>query len=478
MRMMRFVFALISCAPLVAAAQTGTVTGVVVGAESQVALSFSAVRINDGAALLATDSGRFKFTGVAAGAARLHVQHIGYFPRDIEVDVRANEVIDVRVQLVHVPVRLATLHVTDRACLHPGRPNSGDSTLNNIFQQLTLNAEQYRLFNTSYPSAAIFVRRFSRQYQLNRMEPGGAPDSFDIVSRADAIEIKSESEWHYKPGEVIKRDPTARGILPSFGVAIPSLAVFSDPQFVSSHCFWDGGEVTTAGVKERRIDFTAARSIDDPDLDGSLFLDPATFLIRRSIISLSKKSRVIPSYDSVSVETRFSEIAPGVAVIISTRGRSTLAADVALDRAPPPVRACLRLMQDLESQHLATLDLPESIPTALRIGAADALATSSSGPPSARRLVRVVTGKDEPVSGAQVRDSLTGTMLYTGEEGLMDLAWFGAADTLTLHIERPQFLSGRIRIPMGAGDSTSFTVHLDKGISPFSDTRRPFLTCR
>jgi hypothetical protein len=462
----------------VAAAQSGTVSGVVVSREGNVPLPFSAVSVNGGPSLLASDSGRFRFVNIPVGKARVHVQRIGYFPRDVDIDVSANETAEMRIELTHVPVHLSEVQVNSRVCTVPGRPRSSDAALLNVFQQLTLNAEQFRLFYKSYPFVAAFTRRFSRQYELASRDSTGAVarDSLEVITKADVIAIKSESDWRYKHGEVIIRDFT-RGILPSYGVAIPNLAVFADNEFISWHCFYDAGEVTTNGVKERRIDFMASQDIDKPDLDGSLYLDPESFLIRRTFISLSRTGKATSLYDSVGVETFFSEVVPGVALIAKVRGVSLQKRDEGIQRVPELIRSCVADIRDIETQHLTAIEFKDTSSALLRIGTANLLFAASSGPETVRRVVSITDSQNkEPIAGAQVRDSVSGVSVFTNKEGLVDVAWFPQRDTLTLVVDRPQYQTAKVHVLKASSESV-IPLELTKGFSAYRDNKAPFVTC-
>lgn len=472
---------LLTCATASAGAQTGSITGAVVADESGVPLAFSVVRIVGGAPTLTSESGNFRLTGVHAGSVRLRAQHIGYLPKEVDVDVHADAITTVRIQMSHVPVRLAEVRVLGNKCTAPGQPRDSATVLATIFQQLVLNAQQFGLFNHSYPFTSVFTRRFSRQYRLGYRDANGAAhtDSVEIVTRADAFGLLSDAEWHYAPGKVIARDYTRTGArAPAYGVNIPTLAVFADEAFIASHCFWDAGETVNDGKRERQVDFAVAESVDGPDLNGSLFLDPTTFVIRRSIVSLSRGSSASANYDSVSVETAFAEIAPGVAIIAGTRGNSTMTATTARERSPEAIHACLDAVRDIERQQLTQFQFRDTATAMLRIAVADALFAASSGPPSARRLLQVVERGREPVVSAQVRDSASGTAVFTGDDGTVDLAWFPQSDSLTLLIDRPGFQTARVSIPGTASDPQTVTVELVKGDTPFRDPKPPFIACR
>ena len=135
-------------------AQTGSVHGTVVDAESGRPLPYSAVSIaSPSLARFSDDSGRFVLAALRPEQVVLHVRHIGYAPKEANVEVAAGETVDVRIELRRIAITLAGLRVeAPQACVEPGRPRPEvDSSLATVFQQLEQNAQQYRLITTRYP---------------------------------------------------------------------------------------------------------------------------------------------------------------------------------------------------------------------------------------------------------------------------------------------------------------------------------------
>ena len=335
------VLAALSLIPYVAGGQTGHVVGRVVDRLAGVALPFSGVSIvGQSSDRLTSDSGAFQLEA-APGTIRLRIRHVGFTPVDTQLVVRANDTTRVRIELARIPVTLAAMRVVDVPCRLPGAPTGGGDALPQVFEQLQLNAEQFRLVSTQYPFNSVVERRFSRLVEepKTRQKSEAAPtlaDTVEVVTKTDSINVPSDQRWHYKPGDVIVTSGvSALGV--RYAVMIPTLAVFADAEFVKHHCFRDAGDATVDGQTFRRVDFSAAEDIRDPDIDGTMYLDPATYVIRRSVISLSKKSRYTSSYDSVVVETTFDELVRGVPVITWTSGRNALTADAS--RPEPRKRA-------------------------------------------------------------------------------------------------------------------------------------------
>jgi len=59
----------------------------------------------------------------------------------------------------------------------------------------------------------------------------------------------------------------------------------------------------------------AAERIRDPDVNGTIYIDPKTYQVRRTVLRLSKISRNIRYLEDFEVTTDFREIMPSIPVI-------------------------------------------------------------------------------------------------------------------------------------------------------------------
>jgi hypothetical protein len=96
---------------------------------------------------------------------------------------------------------------------------------------------------------------------------------------------------------------------------IPTLVNFADNVFLENHCFQNGGVEAVDGVDLLRVDFMVASRIKDPDVNGSMYLDPVTFQIRRSVLRLSKIPAGLTGLAETEAVTTFSEVLPSISVI-------------------------------------------------------------------------------------------------------------------------------------------------------------------
>lgn len=348
---MRFAFVLCIGVPAIVMGQGAGLRGRVVNRVTGEALAYGAVSIvGQPIERLTNSDGRFFLALPKGGRVTLRVRHVGYTPAELPLDLRARDTLDVRVEMTPVPVLLPVVHSTDDRCRSPGPPRGADTLMRMAFQQLEANAAQFRLVSTAYPFVSVLTRRLSRIVELRRPTDGRAGmDTSETVTSVDTVNVRSDQPWHYEPGRVIGIDLSRQsGSALMFAVNIPTLAVFTDKDFQNAHCFTTNG--ATDGVVE--IDFQPAEHIRDPDLAGSLYLDAKTFAIRRSVIRLSRPSPYASSYDTVSVETRFVEILPGLPVIAAISGRNVLTADASRQQAGAPLPDGLRFLADLELQRV------------------------------------------------------------------------------------------------------------------------------
>lgn len=455
-----------------APAQTGRLVGRVVDRLAGVPLAYTGVSIvGQPTERLTSDSGDFQLD-LGAGAVHLRVRHVGFTPVDTQVVIRANDTTRVKIELARIPVTLAVMRVTDAPCLLPGAPTTGDA-LPQVFEQLQLNAEQFRLVNSQYPFTSVVERQFSRlaeEPKKTAAPNAGSSDTVEFITKTDSINVPSDQKWHYKPGEII----VTAGVGPlgvRYAVAIPTLAVFADPEFVRHHCFRDGGEVTLDGQNYRRIDFRAAENIHNPDIDGAMYLDPQTFVIRRSSISLSRRSRYTSSYDSVTIETSFDELVSGVPVITSATGRNLLTADAGVPGSRSALPEGSRFISDLERQRVQEIrfihDVPGSKDASSLVGDHRAPKTIRlAGPRGHRRVIGVFDAESgEPLPGAAVRDSASGKAVMTTATGTVNLGFIPRSSAVIL-IEHARYERLSMPVSLTLADTLPITVVLHRLPAP------------
>lgn len=285
----------------------GTVVGFVTIKDAAVALPYSVVSVAQlGREQFTNEQGSFRLTALPPGALRLRVRHVGYAPADLDVIVRAGATDTVRIALTRIAVRLTAMQVRAYPeCITPGPPPSTDAEFTTIFDQLKQNAEQFRLLASKYPFVYRVERTSSTVFGGNDLRQDGV----------DTLSLMSDTQWRYAPGTVVteeRQSPTRSGPVT---MNIPTLANFADSLFVANHCFFNGGLETIGKEELLRVDFVAASALKEPDVDGAMFLDPATFQIRRSFLHLSKAPKSVPDVLGTEATTIFAELFPSVPVI-------------------------------------------------------------------------------------------------------------------------------------------------------------------
>lgn len=303
-------YAVLALCPSAAIAQRATIVGRVVVRGTDVPLGYSVVGFApDGRELFSDADGRFALHGVKAGRVRLWAKHIGQTPLDTTLDVTAGDSITLRLELALVSIQLPAVHSLAKECAHPGESNPRlGAALAALFEQLKQNAERNRLLARSYPFEVDVERK------ITKPEPALEARfvAFDTVRRT------SRREWQYAPGRLLGTREYAGGV---FGgtwttVAIPELSDFADETFLNFHCFDYSGLEAVDGDTLLRVDFVPAPTVHDPDVGGAIFLDPKTYQIRGTLVSLvnlTKKLR--EQIGGQSIRVTFREIVPGVPIL-------------------------------------------------------------------------------------------------------------------------------------------------------------------
>ena len=285
-------------------AQGGAIIGTVVAAESGERLAYANIvaptlQHED----FANDSGEFRLGNLQQGRLELRIRRLGFQPATIIVHVLAGETQRIDVVLRRLAITLDQVVVRSwPPCRAPGAPSAeADPTFAAIFEQLRLNAAQYRLLSRQYPYTYTMTSTLThRRRGSDRLE----------LSGRNVLVIHSAARWDYKPGEVIRR----RGRSASF--RIPTLAELSDDRFVSAHCFHYAGLDMVDSVEMLRIDLVAAESIDAPDVNGSMYLDRQSFQVRRTVLFLTGRDDRLRHLAEMRVTTDFGEIIPSIPIVV------------------------------------------------------------------------------------------------------------------------------------------------------------------
>ena len=299
---------MVAAHPVQAQDGRGVLHGSVVDAESGDRIPFAMVSLEPGAGARFSDSsGMFVFPRLTQGRYRLRVLQVGMSPFDTSVTINGR--LELRVALHHIVVHLAALTVAARASC--GTPAPADTTarsgLATILGQLRQNAERFRMLSDQY----VFRYRLVR-HRLDQLSAGPAR------TRTDTLEYFSSGERRYAAGHVIEPDSqaTTDG---DWLVHFPVLSDFADPTFLRAHCFQFRGVKREDGQNWIRVDFHPVPGTVTTDVEGSVFLDTATYQVRRLSLRLTLVGQLVPGVEDWTSTVTFRELVPNLIVIESMR---------------------------------------------------------------------------------------------------------------------------------------------------------------
>ncbi len=419
-----------------------SIRGVVRDAASGRPLPFSVVAIA-GQALqrFSDDSGRFYLAAIRPGSLTLTVRHLGFSPRQLRLNLSDGTDTSIVVSLTPLAIQLAGMSIRAwSACDTRALAAPADEAFRVVVDQLRQNAEQYRLLTITYPFAAYMERT-----QLAEEHDG----SLETRHR-DTVVFRSDRLWAYRPGQVISQSTDVRS--PSdYVMHIPTLDVISDSAFLTTHCFSNEGMDSVGGRALLRIDFRAATSIPAPDVDGSIYLDTASFQIRRTVVRLSRRPRELPFIDSAIVTTDFAEIYPSLSVIARIASRNRLF----YPRNPTAPRA------SIETQTLVSLAWLQSRP-----GQSPTLAIAGpilARPRQPRVLLAVDSASEEPLAGVQVVGGMADSVAITGADGRAQVNF--VADSGAVIVRRIGYAPRTLKLPAAsAATETIIRVALSRAV--------------
>jgi hypothetical protein len=249
--------------------------------------------------------GEFALGDLANGTYRLRARMLGYAPLDTTITVGATRA-PLLLRIRPLPFRLATVPVrAKRNGCQGGIPTEATNPpLAAVFDQLRMNVERYDLLMKEYP---FTFRRKETQYLRV-----GTTDSMTAI---DTAVYDSRDGRPYRIGSVVYHDSLANGTHRTM-MYLPTFADLTDSTFDAAHCFRYAGQKNG----EMQIDFRPIPRLTTPDVDGSVFLDATTYLVRRAIFDLTNPGEVDPPVMGLTVTTTFDEVVPLVPMLGATRG--------------------------------------------------------------------------------------------------------------------------------------------------------------
>ena len=300
---------LVSSAPRLAA-QNATIVGQTVLQGGALTIGYAVVSTAPGGREQFSDAdGRFIIRDLRPGTIHLSARRIGYAPFDTALDVHPGDTLRVRLEMRLITIQLPAVHTLAKACAHPG--GSSDligADLAVLFDQVKQNAERNRLLARTYPFELSIERRITKPEPM--LEARFV--AYDTVLRS------SLRDWHYAPGRMLGTREVESGVFGGKWITLtmPELADFADSTFLDNHCFDFAGLESVDGDTLIAVDFRPAPVVRQPDVSGTLFLDPKTYQLRLTLVALVNLTKHLE--DQISgqvVRATFKEILPGVPVL-------------------------------------------------------------------------------------------------------------------------------------------------------------------
>jgi hypothetical protein len=289
-----------------APAGTFTLTGTVKAEATGQPLPYSTVTIDPiGLERFTGQDGVFVLYAVPPGKYKVRVRQLGYVPLDTMLTVSADKNTPVFL-LTRVANTLADVQVSapPRVCIVPEENGFvADPELATVLGEARKNAERERLLRRTYP----FEFKLAQQHDTY--------DTRDSTHRIvhDTTTFRSDDDWRYRQGRVVSGDKSK-----VFGdvrvMRLPTLIDFADTRFLTAHCFKYAGMSEEDSVPTHRLDFAPLPEIVAPDVEGSIFIDSATYLIRRAEFRLTKGGSIKPAVLGMTVTTTYREVLPNVAL--------------------------------------------------------------------------------------------------------------------------------------------------------------------
>ena len=282
-----------------------TVSGEVVSDGTGTPIPYSTVKLLPiGRERFADRAGAFVYYSIEPGQYKLQLRMVGYIPIDTTIVVKPNVPVIVTLSMKRIATALEAVEVkaAPRLCLFPDEMGFvADPDLATILGEARKNAQREQLLRRTYPF----------EYKLAQSH-----DTYDPVSKTralmyDTVTYRSDDNWRYRKGRVVSDDRNR-----IFGdirlMRLPTVADLADRNFLSAHCFKYAGIVAENGQPAHRIDFSPDSTLLKPDVEGSIFLDSATYMIRRAQFRLTRGGTVKPAILGMEVTTTYKEILPNV----------------------------------------------------------------------------------------------------------------------------------------------------------------------
>ena len=323
---------LILLSPVALAAQNSAViSGTVVGATGHQPLPYSTVSLEGVTQKRLTSSeGRFSFRVDSAGKYHLRIRQLGFAPLDTVITFDGTSL---ALTLVLRPVAFKLAEVRTVGRTPCDRRLDHDAFASGILEEVKKNAEKELVLRNQYPF----------RYSL-AVARGG---------RRDTVYLSSATNDRYLPGRLTR--PSGRGGPTDMEMRVPQLTDLADSVFLREHCFSYGGIAKLAKQSVFRLNFTPARSVRTPDVEGSISIDTADYTVKEAVFRMTNPERLNPPILGLEVRTTYREIVPGLTLFDRIRSEQPLPKKGPYD----PSRLAI------EEQQLIRLEFVRDTPTGI-----------------------------------------------------------------------------------------------------------------
>ncbi len=380
-----------------ALAQQGIlIGGVVVSATSGQSLPYSTVSVTNGPARFSNADGSFSLT-LPPGRYAFRIRQLGYAPLDTIIPVNPGaDLHALSFALTPVAIRLAAVRTFASSC----RAGESPGELGGILDELTKNAEREKLLRNEYP----FLYDFERWTSI---ATGSGPDQ---QLRIDTVRFNSRVSGGYKPGVLVRpvNDSVPNG---PREMRIPELIDVAEPLFLVNHCFRFRGMERVAEAPAYRVDFKPSSNLKEADVEGEVYIDSASYMIRKSVFRLTRPERLNPPIVGLEVTTEYHEIFKGVALFERIKS------------IQPLTRSYRFRTEQVQNQKLVAVRFYGRTPDDIEIsGPQSALASQSIAPRPVVDSLATLSGTVQdsaghPLRGAQIILSDGSARAESGDSG-------------------------------------------------------------
>ncbi|MEO7501032.1 MAG: carboxypeptidase regulatory-like domain-containing protein [Gemmatimonadaceae bacterium] len=296
---LNYIATLILLTPIALTAQSaGLISGTVVGSVGQQPLPYSTVSLEGVTQKrLTSPEGRFSFRVDSAGSYRLRIRQLGFAPLDTVV---AFDGTSLQLTLVLRPVAFRLSDVRTVSGTPCSQRDDRDAFASGILEEVKKNAERELVLRNQYP----FRYLLARGHATRRVNEGR------YLTFRDTVAHTSGTTDRYQVGKIVRDrgpgNPSGREM------RVPQLVDLADSVFLNSHCFSYGGTKRLGKRSVFQLDFTPARTLMTPDVEGSISIDTVGYTVQEAVFRLTNPEFVYPPILGLEVRTTYREIVPGL----------------------------------------------------------------------------------------------------------------------------------------------------------------------